>query len=399
MKSRQDAMLRNVASMTLAKFMTVSERYCEEHLALFLKLLGGSGDPLVRGNLTIAFADLAQVFGHIVDENIVHLFHRLRDTDVPVKRKTLMVLTHLTLTGMIKVKGQIGEIAKCILDRDQRIADLARLFFHELAGKDNTVYNHIPDIISSLSVAADAEEHSPSAVSEEDFQRIARFVFDFVKKERQMEGLVEKLCQRFRQCSTARQTRDLAFCLTLINYTSDRTIRRLVDSFTLYKDRLIDEAVFRSFAEVLQKLRKGAKAELRGFLDEFEQKILQAVGEATGSGGDIVSRLKHLSLQAGAAQKKKTKARPRVASRRADAFEEEENDDDDEGHEGDSDGEIDIGADGNDEIVSGGEDVQKIATRKPAKARSARPARRTASRAIAGDDGGDGDEDETFYRQ
>jgi len=56
-----------------------------------------------------------------------------------------MVLTHLILNGMIKVKGQLGEMAKCVEDPETRIADLAKLFFKELSGKDNAIYNNLPD--------------------------------------------------------------------------------------------------------------------------------------------------------------------------------------------------------------------------------------------------------------
>ena len=56
-----------------------------------------------------------------------------------------MVLTHLILNGMIKVKGQLGEMAKCLEDPERRIADLAKLFFSELSTKDNAIYNNLPD--------------------------------------------------------------------------------------------------------------------------------------------------------------------------------------------------------------------------------------------------------------
>ena len=46
-----------------------------------------------------------------------------------------MVLTHLILNDMVKVKGQISEMATCILDQDVRIANLAKLFFNELSKK------------------------------------------------------------------------------------------------------------------------------------------------------------------------------------------------------------------------------------------------------------------------
>lgn len=47
----------------------------------------------------------------------------------------MQVLTHLILNDMIKVKGQISEMAICIVDHDERISSLAKLFFNELAKK------------------------------------------------------------------------------------------------------------------------------------------------------------------------------------------------------------------------------------------------------------------------
>jgi condensin complex subunit 1 len=46
---------------------------------------------------------------------------------------------------MIKVKGQLGEMAKCLEDPEPRIADLAKLFFTELSTKENAIYNNLPD--------------------------------------------------------------------------------------------------------------------------------------------------------------------------------------------------------------------------------------------------------------
>ena len=77
--------------------------------------------------------------------------HRLRDDSRQVRKNTLMVLTHLILNDMVKVKGQISELATCIVDDDVRISNLAKLFFLELAKKGNAVYNILPDMVSRLS--------------------------------------------------------------------------------------------------------------------------------------------------------------------------------------------------------------------------------------------------------
>ncbi len=82
-----------------------------------------------------------------------------------------MVLTFLILNGMVKVKGQISEMAKCVEDPNPQIRDLARAFFKELSTKDNAIYNNLPDIISNL-----------STVEEETYKIIVKFLFAFVTK-------------------------------------------------------------------------------------------------------------------------------------------------------------------------------------------------------------------------
>ena len=52
-----------------------------------------------------------------------------------MRKNTVQVLTHLILKNMLKVKGHISEMATCIVDHNDRIAGLAKLFFHELAKK------------------------------------------------------------------------------------------------------------------------------------------------------------------------------------------------------------------------------------------------------------------------
>ena len=54
-----------------------------------------------------------------------------------------MVLTHLILIGMIKVKGQLGKLVKGLEDPEPRIADLAKLFFTELSTKENAIYSSV----------------------------------------------------------------------------------------------------------------------------------------------------------------------------------------------------------------------------------------------------------------
>lgn len=141
----QNKTLRTAAILAFSKFLCVSSQFCEQHHRLLFKILETSKDPNVRSNVVIALGDVAVCFSNIVDENSNELYKGLSDRNLVVKKNTLMVLTHLILNGMIKVKGQLGEMAKCLEDPDQRIADLAKLFFTELSTKDNAIYNNLPD--------------------------------------------------------------------------------------------------------------------------------------------------------------------------------------------------------------------------------------------------------------
>lgn len=66
---------------------------------------------------------------------IIYMYNRLRDPVFEVRHNTVIVLTHLILNDMVKVKGQISEMALCLEDDEQRIVDRTKLFFHELSQK------------------------------------------------------------------------------------------------------------------------------------------------------------------------------------------------------------------------------------------------------------------------
>lgn len=135
--------------------MCVSSQFCEGNLMLLFKIMETSRNPVIKSNIVIALGDVAICFNNMIDENSNRLYDGLTDQNLTVKKNTLMVLTHLILNGMIKVKGQLGEMAKCLQDEDKRIADLAKLFFGELSTKDNAIYNNLPDGTTNLQVVFD----------------------------------------------------------------------------------------------------------------------------------------------------------------------------------------------------------------------------------------------------
>jgi condensin complex subunit 1 len=48
-------------------------------------------------------------------------------------------------------------------------------------------------------------------------------------KDKQAEAIIEKLCQRYRLATDERQWRDIAFCLSLLPYKSERSMKKLIE--------------------------------------------------------------------------------------------------------------------------------------------------------------------------
>jgi condensin complex subunit 1 len=70
------------------------------------------------------------------------------------------------LNDMMKVKGHISQMARCLEDPDQRVASVARLLFAELARKHgNPIYNLLPDLLSRLSVRISQSPRSASLIA------------------------------------------------------------------------------------------------------------------------------------------------------------------------------------------------------------------------------------------
>lgn len=247
----KDRGLQAAATLCLAKLMCVSAEYCEDNLPLLITIMERSPDATVRSNAVIALGDMAVCFNHLIDENTDFLYRRLADSDASVKRTCLMTLTFLILAGQVKVKGQLGEMAKCLEDGDKRIADLARMFFTELSTKDNAVYNHFVDMFSLLS--------AEKALAEESFRRIVRFLLGFVEKvclpyffeyrrdavqcvcgmlttreqDKHAKQLADKLAARLPRCETERQWSDVAFALGLLQHKNEEITKTVAEGFKI----------------------------------------------------------------------------------------------------------------------------------------------------------------------
>ncbi|CCF55936.1 hypothetical protein KAFR_0A05000 [Kazachstania africana CBS 2517] len=209
-----DTILQRTAVLCLEKLMLISSSYCEKSLPLLITVMEKSPDPIIRSNAVLGLGDMAVCFNNLLDENTDYLYRRLHDENLMVQRTCLMTVTFLILAGQVKVKGQLSEMAKCLENPDQGIGDMCRLFFAELATKDNAIYNGFIDIFSNLS--------SDEMLSKDGFKRIIKFLVAFIDKERHQKQLSEKLLNRLPKCDSQKQWDDIAFVLNCLPYKNDK---------------------------------------------------------------------------------------------------------------------------------------------------------------------------------
>lgn len=147
-----DPIVRETALLALCRYMSVSNGMCEMYLPLLFTAVEKETHASIRTTVIIALGDLAFRFPNALEPWTNRMYARLSDECVSVRYNTLMVLTHLILNDMIKVKGQVSHVVMCLNDRSESIRDLAALFFVKLSERSNNpVYNLLGDIIATLS--------------------------------------------------------------------------------------------------------------------------------------------------------------------------------------------------------------------------------------------------------
>jgi condensin complex subunit 1 len=289
-------LLRGAALSCLCRLCALDAAFCEAHLALVFTLLRDTPSPGQRASTCVSLGDLAFRFPNAVEPWTAHLYGSpqwktcLHDVAPGVRKHALGVLSHLVLNDMLKVRGNVADMARCLEDTDPQVAALARLFFHELAQRTGApIYNLLPDVLSRLS--ADA------SLSEESFSRIMKHLLLFVDKDKQTDGLVDKLLARMPDAIAGghvKQQRDITLCVASLQGLSDKGVKRIMDSWKLYEAALGDGVVAAHLEAAVRGAKRGAKsAEAKSQMEEFEAKLRQAAEERQDAAGAALRAERH----------------------------------------------------------------------------------------------------------
>ena len=75
----------------------------------------------------------------------------LHNKDKEVVKYTLIVISHLVLNDMLKLKGEIVDICMLLNLDDDDIKNHVRIFFNEINNKgNNVIFNIIPKALARL---------------------------------------------------------------------------------------------------------------------------------------------------------------------------------------------------------------------------------------------------------
>lgn len=257
--------LQRSALLALIHFMSVSSEFCEKNMHFLMNIFLHTQDIDIKCNVIIGMSDLTFRFPNIIEPWSSHMYSTLHDENRELRLTSVRILSHLISHEMILIKGQISDLAMCLVDKDEEIRKCTEVFFKEIAHKSNILYNVLPDIISRLG--------DPNLNLEEGkYQIIMRYIIGLINKDRQIENLVDKLCYRFKITELERQWRDIAFCLSLLSYT-EKTIKKLVDNIGFYKDKVQIQEVYDFFRNIISNTLKLAKPEVKVSVFKINLKI------------------------------------------------------------------------------------------------------------------------------
>ena len=269
--SVKSPLTQQAALLAFSKFLCTSHSFCQENLHLLFPLMESPAlHPSLRCNAIVALGDLAQRFPLLIEPHSDRLFSKLRDEDTGVKRKSMLVLTHLVLNDMLKLKGQAADVLLCLLDPEVR--NLTCLFLEELNKKDNTsLFNVLPDALSRL-IPSDS-------ISFDQFKLIIDRVFGYIERERHMENLIDKLCQRMLGTKENQTHLRISYCLNKL-VGSEKTLKKLLENIAIWQAIVLQDVEIKNiFEDMRVKTGKNWKSESKALLEEFDGRLKGVVEE------------------------------------------------------------------------------------------------------------------------
>lgn len=160
-------------------------------------------DLTLRQSLLVAVGDLLSRHPNVVEPWTDRLYAALstvEDAENPSSKElqltALLVLTHLVLNDLVKPRAVfLARALWLTFGSNESTGRVARILFQELSKRtNNIIYNLVPEIVARL-----PEYEGVKSRGSDDSESRVHYLMQFVVKEKQIEGLIEKLSIRLQQ--------------------------------------------------------------------------------------------------------------------------------------------------------------------------------------------------------
>ena len=270
------APLRNSLALCVTKLMLCSERFCRSNLRAVVAWSRDAPESSVRCTLAVGLADLAVRWPNAVEPYTDVLYARLSDSSTRVRKQVMLSLSHLILCDMVKIRGNVADVARCLADDDAEVRDAAKRLFAEWAKRGpNNVAGVALDVATTLLT---------TNIPLDRYRAIMTYLLSFVEREKHVSSMMERLVLRFATDDSTRVGRGLACCCALLPPHA-KALKALVDNLAAFKAAAAsDSECAASILEALLKQKKGADkgGELKGELAEkvtaVEDHLKQCLG-------------------------------------------------------------------------------------------------------------------------
>ena len=269
----KNQILYKSAILSLCKLMCINQTFCQENLPFIFDLLrSDSINSDLKLNICLAFGDFINRFPNTLQQVITKFFNCLHSKDKNVVKYTLIVISHLVLNDMLKLKGEVVDICMLLDSYDTSIKNHVNLFFQEINSKgNNVIYNIIPKALARLS----SEYHN---LPYEKFQNIARTLIKYVDKEKHIKDLVDKLFVKLKNSNELIEWRNTTYVLSLLNYNNEKIMMKFLESYAEIKDKCDDDEDIKfNLGEIFNKFNKiqNLNPNVKETLENAEKKIMK----------------------------------------------------------------------------------------------------------------------------
>lgn len=326
--TEENRILYKTSIISLCKFMCVSKKFCEENLKLLFDILENEKiEANLKLNICVSIGDLVNRFPNLLQKKMSDFFNCLKSSDISVVRNSMIVISHLVLNDMIKLKGEIVEICLLLELNNEKLNDLVNLFISEYNKKgQNVIYNVIPKALARLNNDYKHLDYTK-------FQNVVKNLLKFVEKDKQTDGLIDKLFSKLKNSTNKKEWRNTTYCLSLLHY-NEKGFNKVLELFGNLKEKIDDDIVNENFSNIFAKYKKSASGLNKENLEEIERKFNAKEkmnfkgksGKAEKNSGRVGSKRTNSNMKSNLKMRSKSK----------EAIEEDEDEDEDYSYDSDN---------------------------------------------------------------